>query len=220
MASLAAYNGAVLNGQFAEFDERAGAADDSASTAMYQYEDACVALAAPWDQPRAPAVTDGDALQAERHTEQARDAGPRDHGMVAGGSHVEADSPPLTPFRVSEVKDSAPAPALEQVRATAAAQPTLPVTPTGGYGPLGALGRGDGGREHQSSLHSATTDDQGGEAGAALSSEGVTWLPTAQRSDTPFLVSDVSWDAGTPAFDEPAVSDGLESLGVDKGLTL
>ena len=71
MASLAAYNGAILNGQFAEFDEPASAAGATASAAMYQYEDTCGALGEPWEQPLPPDVSNGAALQAERHDHAA-----------------------------------------------------------------------------------------------------------------------------------------------------
>ncbi len=246
MSSLAAYNGAVLNGQFAEFDERANAIDASASAAMYQYEDACAALAAPWEQPLAPEVTDGTALQAEQHAQAAATAAREQASGGRAGGGVEASVPvALAAFRASAVNSSDTAPALQQVRATAAAATSSSsgMGPMGGYGPLGALGRGSGnGREHQSAL-SESPFDEGGEAGASLSAEGVSWLPAAAQSEAPFVVSDVSWGASTSVFDELAVPDGLEAspyaeeperaleqvsnqwvappvLGVDKGLTL
>jgi hypothetical protein len=89
----------------------------------------------------------------------------------------------------------------------------------------------------------AAAFDDGGEAEAGLSDGGMSWLPAAQQSDAPFVVSDVSWGPNTSVFDELAVSDGLDALpyadepnraleevsnqwvsppviGVDKGLTL
>jgi hypothetical protein len=246
MSSLAAYNGAILNGQFAEFDEQATAVDASAAAVMYQYEDACSALAAPWDQPAAPEVTDGKALQAEQRA-QADATAERAHAAGGGGAGGSVASMPvvLAAFRASAVTSSDNAPGLAQVRATAATG-----TPSasgmgpmgGGYGPMGAFGRGGGqGREHQSSL-SGSFDD-GDEAGASISEGGMSWLPAAASSEAPFVVSDVSWGASTSVFDELAVPDGLDAspyaeeperaleqvsnqwvapavLGVDKGLTL
>ena len=112
----------------------------------------------------------------------------------------------------------------------------------GGYGPMGALGRSNNSREHQSSLHSTSFDGSDG-FGASPSEGSMTWLPAAAQSDAPFVVSDVSWGPNTSVFDELAVPDGLEALpyadepdraleqvsnqwvspaviGVDKGLTL
>lgn len=246
MSSLAAYNGAILNGQFAEFDEAASAADATASAAMYQYEDACSALGAPWEQSLPPDVTNGAALQAERHAQAAADAarGGGSAGRVGGGGGSIASVPVvLASFRASEVKASETPSALQQVRATAAASPASGVGPMGGgYGPMGALGRGNNGREYQSSL-SATSLDDGGDVGAGLSGSDASWLPAAQQSDAPFLVSDVSWGPNTSVFDELAAPSGLDALpyadeperaleqvsnqwvsppviGVDKGLTL
>ena len=51
MASLAAYNGAILNGNFAEIDEAARTQQANAAAVMRQYEDAVTALAQPWQQP-------------------------------------------------------------------------------------------------------------------------------------------------------------------------
>jgi len=244
MSSLAAYNGAVLDGQFAEFDERAGAVDASASVAMYQYEDACAGLAAPWEQPAAPEVTDNDALKAEQHAQAAATA-ERAHAAGGGGGASVASMPVvLAAFRANEVKSSVTAPGLAQVRATAATggPSGSGMGPMGGYGPMGALGRGSAnGREHQSSLSGSF--DEGGESGASISEGGMSWLPAAAQSEAPFVVSDVSWGASTSVFDELAVSDGLDSspyaeeperaleqvsnqwvappvLGVEKGLTL
>ncbi len=51
MASLTAYNGAILNGNFAEFDESARSDQANAAAVMRQYEDAVTALAQPWEHP-------------------------------------------------------------------------------------------------------------------------------------------------------------------------
>ena len=52
----------------------------------------------------------------------------------------------------------------------------------------------------------------GDEAGASLSENGASWLPAAQQSDAPFLVSDVSWGPNTSVFDELTAPDGPEAL--------
>jgi hypothetical protein len=245
MSSLAAYNGAILNGQFAEFDEAVSATDATASAAMYQYEDACSSLAAPWEQPLPPDVSNGVALQAERHAQEVDDAARGGGvGRVGGGGGAIAAVPvALASFRASEVKSSDTAKGLQQVRATAATSPVPGMGAMGGgYGPMGAFGRGDNSREYQSSLPAASFDD-GGETEAGLSDGGMSWLPAAAQSDAPFVVSDVSWGPSTSVFDELAVPDGREALpyadepdralehvsnqwvsppviGVDKGLTL
>jgi len=244
MSSLAAYNGAILNGQFSEFDEAVSATDATASAAMYQYEDACSSLAAPWEQALPPDVSNGTALQAERHAREADDAARGGGvGRVGAGGSIAAVPVALASFRASEVKSSETAKSVQQVRATAVTSPVSGMGPMGGgYGPMGALGRGDNSREYQSTLPAAAFDG-GGEAEAGLSDGGMSWLPAAQQSDAPFVVSDVSWGPNTSVFDELAVPDGLEALpyadepdraleqvsnqwvspaviGVDKGLTL
>ena len=243
MSSLAAYNGAILDGQFAEFDDTAAAADASASAAMYQYEDACAALATPWEQPLPPDVTDDAALQAERHS-QAADEAARGGGSIGGGRAAVASVPVvLASFRASGVKSSDTAPALQQVRATAASGPVSEVGPMGGgYGPMGALGRSNNSREHQSSLHSTSFDGSDG-FGASPSEGSITWLPAAAQSDAPFSVGNVSWGPNSSVFDELVVPDGPEAptfadepdraleqvsdrwvappvIGVDKGLSI
>ena len=66
MASLAAYNGAVLTGSFAEFDQAATADQANAAAVMTQYEEAVSHLAQPWEQPPPPQVSKGNALAAEQ----------------------------------------------------------------------------------------------------------------------------------------------------------
>jgi ESX secretion-associated protein EspG len=162
-----------------------------------------------------PDVSNGAALQAERHAHAAADAAARGGRRVGGvGCTGSVGTMPvvLASFRPSGVKSTDGAKALQQVRATAAASPVSGVGPMGGgYGPMGALGRGDNSREYQSPLPAASLDD-GGEAGASLSENGVPWLPAAQQSDAPFLVSEVSWGPNTSVFDELAVPDGLQAL--------
>ena len=213
MASLAAYNGAILNGQFAEFDEATSAAGATASAAMYQYEDACAALAEPWEQPLPPDVSNGAALQAERHAQAVGDAARGGDSVGRGGGGSLASVPVvLASFRPNGVKSSDGVHALQQVRATGAAAPVSGMGPMGaGYGPMGALGRGDNSREYQSSLQATSLDD-GNDVGASLSDNGASWLPTTQQSDAPFLVSDVSWGPNTSVFDELAAPDGPEAL--------
>jgi hypothetical protein len=214
MASLSAYNGAILNGQFAEFDEAASAAGATASAAMYQYEDACAALGAPWEQPFPPEVSNGAALQAERHEQAVGDAAREGDsvGHVGGGNSLASMPVVLASFRPNAVKSTETAHGLQQVRATGATSPVSGMGPMGGgYGPMGALGRGDNSREYQSSMQAPSLGD-GDEAGASLSENGASWLPAAQQSDAPFLVSDVSWGPNTSVFDELTAPDGPEAL--------
>ncbi len=104
MASLAAYNGAVLNGQFAEFDEAVTTHQASASAVMYQYEEACDPVAEPWDQPLPPAICGGGALKAEQ---DAKAADERDSGWSSeGGGGAGLAPPPLAPFRAAEVRST------------------------------------------------------------------------------------------------------------------
>jgi hypothetical protein len=240
MSSLAAYNGAILTGQFAEFDEAATADQANASAVMYQYEEACSALAAPWDQPVPPDVIKGAALQPE-HNADTNDA--EGTGVTRGGAgSVGMAPPPLAPFQADEVKSSRESKALPQ--SASGGGPAGTGAPMGsGYGPMGAMGRaGTMGREHQSSLVTATLDG-GGEPGANISPAGGAWLPAAQPSDAPFVVSDVSWGPSTSVFDDLGVADEPDTapfadepartleqvsdrwvappvIGADKGLTL
>ena len=73
MDSLAAYNGAILNGRFAELDEAATGKQAAAAAIMYQYEESCSPIAAPWDQPLPPDVCNGAALESERHAKDVGD---------------------------------------------------------------------------------------------------------------------------------------------------
>jgi hypothetical protein len=241
MESLAAYNGAVLNGRFAELDESAAADQASASAVMYQYEDACSAIAAPWDQPVPPDVSNGSALSAERGQALAHGGeGTGARGGTKGGGAGMAPAP-LTAFRADEIKSTGDPKALQQNRSGGGATPVGGMG--GGYGPMAGLGRGSSdSREHESSF-SAGTLDGGGEPGASASADGGAWLPAAQQSDAPFTVSHVSWGPDTSVFDELVVPDAPEAspyvdgpqptldqvsrqwvsppvIGVDKGLTI
>src|ERR1700742_2444644 len=104
MASLAAYNGAVMTGQFAEFDEVVGAHRSAASAVMYQYEEACGGVGEPWPQPAVPDAVKGAALTAERDAKAAEDKAKGAAAANGGGAGVMAT--PLAAFRAAEVKSS------------------------------------------------------------------------------------------------------------------
>ena len=238
MASLAAYDGAVLLGRFAELDESSAADQGSASAVMYQYEDACSALAAPWDQPLSPEVADGTAADSTPHNGGADEG---TEGSGTGATMAAPVPPPLAPFRVATVKRDGDG------RPLVKAASSFPGSgggagPSGGYGPLAAMGRGSGGRDHESSLETQTLDG-GGEASTGLSGANAVWLPATQQSDAPFTISSVSWNPGSAVFDGLAVPDAPEQpmyadepgrtleqvsqrwvsppvIGVDKGLSL
>ena len=242
MTSLSAYNGAILTGQFAEFDETVTAHQVTASTVMYQYEQACDAVAAPWEQPLPPHTSNGAALKAERDAQVAED---RTGGAAVGnGGGGAAMAPmPLAPFRAAEVRSTSDSKASHTVESAGVASGGggAGVGPAG-YGPLAALGRGSASsRDHHSSL--ADTLDGSGEQGAGLSETAPSWLPASQHSEAPFMVSEVSWGPNSSAFDElaapaepepPQYADApqptLEQvsnrwvappvIGLDKGLTL
>lgn len=235
MASLAAYNGAILNGRFAEFDEAATADQANASAVMYQYEEACTALATPWEQPMPPDVTKGDALKAEQDA-KAGSGG----GGGGGGGGAGAAPAPLAPFRANGAKSSSDPKQLQKVGGAGGGGG---MGMGGGYGPMAGMGaRGDNSREHESVVPAASLDG-GGEPAAGLSDSGGSWLPAAAQSDAPFQVSNVSWGPSTAVFDELVVPDAPETpgyaeepeptlqqvsdrwvappvIGVDKGLTL
>ncbi|WP_445161765.1 PPE domain-containing protein [Mycobacterium sp. Dal123C01] len=236
MASLAAYNGAILNGQFAEFDQAVAAHQASASAVMYQYEQACGPVAEPWEQPLPPAVCGGGALKAEQ---DAKAADERIGAGAKGGGGTRLAPPALAPFRAAEVRSTSAAKESHKIGSRAAASSSAPMGT--GYGPMAGMGRGTGTREHQSPL--AATLDGGGEPGAGLSEADASWLPAAQQSEAPFLVSSVSWGPNSSLLDElagpvepegPQYADAPEStleqvsnrwvttpvIGVDKGLTL
>jgi hypothetical protein len=238
MASLAAYNGAMLNGQFAEFDQAAATHQANASAVMYQYEEACGAVAEPWEQPLPPVVCGGAALKAEQDAKSADQHADAAAGAKGGGG-ASLPPAPLAQFRASEVRSTSAENGPHKIDSGTGAARSGPVGT--GYGPMAGLGRGGATREHQSSL--AATLDGGGEAGAGLSQADPSWLPAAQQSDAPFTVSNVSWGPNTSLFDElsapaepeaPQYADApqptLEQvsnrwvtppvIGVDKGLTL
>ncbi|WP_396911916.1 PPE domain-containing protein [Mycolicibacterium sp.] len=202
MASLAAYNGAVLTGTFAEFDAAATADQANAAAVMQQYEEATAPLAQPWDQPPPPQVSKGNALAAEQGGEGASGAvGP------ASGSASAVPPPPLAPMFAPGIKSSADPKALQKTGFTGAGG----ASGAGGmggapYAPMAAMGRTDQHRDYES-VQPAATLDGAGEPGAGVSDAGGSWLPAAQQNDAPFLVSNVSWGPDTAVFDELAAPE-------------
>jgi hypothetical protein len=213
MASLAAYNGAVLNGRFAELDDAVTTAQADASAVMYRYEQACENLAAPWGQPLPPDVCAGAALTAQRNAAPAADGARGGAGHVGGGG-AAAVPPPLTPLRVLSVGNSGEASALKTVGSagtTSAGTTSSGMGSMGsGYGPMAALGRGDQHREHESGVPGGSLDGIG-EVGAGVSDAAPSWLPVVQQNDAPFVVSEVSWGPDTSLFDQIAVPEGPEA---------
>ncbi|WP_135459185.1 PPE domain-containing protein [Mycobacterium sp. DL99] len=201
MASLAAYNGAVLTGMFAEFDAAATADAANAAAVMQQYEEAAAPLAQPWDQPLPPQVSKGNALKAEQGTDGAPGGG----GGASGGV-AAVPPPPLAPMFAPGVKSSADPKALQKTGFTGAGGSSG--TGMGGapYAPMGAMGRNDQSRDYES-VQPAATLDGAGEPGAGVSDAGQSWLPTAQQNDAPFTVSNVSWGPDTAVFDELAAPE-------------
>lgn len=205
MTSLAAYNGAVLTGQFAELDDAVRGGQDAASAVMYQYEESCSSVAEPWTQPAPPRIGNSTALEAERRADAAQ--APRQEARSGGGSAIPAPPPrPLVPLRTVQPKSRTPSGELRTVAMSASGSPGGALG--GGYGPVAGagLGRGDGSREHQSAA-SSTALDGCGQPGAALSGATPSWVPDAQHSDAPFIVSDVSWGPGGSALDDFALVD-------------
>jgi hypothetical protein len=125
MASLAAYNGAILNGRFEELDEALSTQQVTASAVMYQYEETCAALATPWDQPLPPDACGGAALESARGVRDAGDdSGAEGSGAVASAAGAPA---PLTAFQAKVVKTTASPPGC--IRAVRAATRRLPLDP-------------------------------------------------------------------------------------------
>jgi PPE family len=204
MASLAAYNGALLTGTFAEFDEAATADQANAAAVMTQYEEAVAHLAQPWEQPPPPQVSKGNALKAEQNGQGETAGGGGTAGGGAGGG--AAPAMPLAPALAQGVKSSAePTPLQKTGFASAGGSGT---TGMGGapYAPLGAMGRGDQNRDYDS-IQPAAALDGAGEPGAGVSDSGMAWLPSAEQNDAPFMVSSVSWGADTAVFDELATPE-------------
>jgi hypothetical protein len=210
MASLAAYNGAVLTGNFAEFDEAATADQANAAAVMTQYEDAVSQLAQPWEQPLPPEVSKGNARNGEQNAGGESGGGGSAGGAAAGGG---APAIPLTPMTATEVKSTAD-PKSMQKTGFASAGGSGAASGMGGtpYGPMGAMGRGDH-RSGYESTQPAETLEGAGEQAAGLSDSGQPWLPAAEQNDSPFMVTNVSWGPDTAVFDELAVPDQPEPEG-------
>jgi PPE-repeat protein len=209
MASLAAYNGAILNGSFAELDEAATASQADAAAVMNRYEDAVADLAQPWEQPLPPQVTKGDALKAEKDAKSG--GGGKGGGKGGGGGAAPRQ---LTPMAANAIKTSDEAKALKKTGYSNGLNGSNSGMGRGGYGPMGAMGRGNSQEREHESIRPAATLEGGGEPGAGLSDAGHSWLPAAQQNDSPFTVSNVSWGPNTAIFDdlaapEPAAPDGF-----------
>jgi hypothetical protein len=197
MSSLAAYNGAVLTGTFAEFDAAAASEQASAAAVMEQYESAAESLATPWEEPLPPDVTNGEALKAEKAAKEAARSG----GGRGGGGGAGAAPRQLSPWVGQPVKSSGESKAIKPVSFTSASGGTSGMG-GGGYGPMGGMGaRGNNENREHESVSPAAPLAGGGEASASESGPD-TWLPATQQNDAPFTVSNVSWGANTAIFDE------------------
>jgi hypothetical protein len=203
MASLAAYNGAILNGSFAELDEAATAEQADAAAVMNRYEDAVSDLAQPWEQPLPPQITNGDALKAEKDAKSG--GGGKGHGGGGGGGGAARQ---LTPMAAAPIKASDEPKALKKTGFSNGLNGSNGGgMGRGGYGPMGAMGRGGSqDREHES-IRPAATLEGGGEPGAGLSDAGQSWLPATQQNDSPFTVANVSWGPNTAIFDDLAAPE-------------
>lgn len=204
MASLAAYNGAILQGRFAEFEEAVTAEQADAAAVMIRYEDAVAEFAEPWEQPLPPQVVNGDALKAEKEGKSGGKKGGGGHGGGPGRTPRQ-----LSPMVAPVVKSSEEPRDLKKVSFTNS-------TGSGGggggmgrgaYGPMGAMGRGNNSEREHESIRPASVLDGGGEPGAGISDGDQSWLPATQQSDAPFTVSNVSWGPNTAIFDELAAPE-------------
>lgn len=213
MASLAAYNGAILNGRFAEFDEAADVDLGNAALVMQTYEDSCTELAQPWNQPPPPDVSNGSARAAELEVRPAEDGG-TGYGAAGGSSGAAVPPALLGAFRVTETKstDRSRDSTTMAVGAASAGAGTG-MGGMGGYGPMAAgVNRGDNSREHEPDLVSDALPG-GGEQAAGLADGGTNWLPATATSDAPILVSKVSWGPTSSAVDGLVVPPEPETPG-------
>jgi hypothetical protein len=205
MASLNAYNGAILNGSFAHFDEAATASQADAAAVMTRYEDAAAEMATPWDQPLPPQVANGNALKAEK------DGKSKGGSKGAGGGGGAPRQ--LNPMTANMVKASSDAKDVKQTKYSSGAGGSNGGMGRGaGYGPMGGHGRSNSDREHES-IRPASSLEGGGEPGAGVSDAGQSWLPAAQQNDSPFTVSNVSWGPNTAIFDELAAPEPAPAEG-------
>jgi PPE family len=209
MASLAAYNGAVLTGNFAEFDEAATADQANAAAVMTQYEEAVAQMAQPWEQALPPEISNGNALKAEQGAGSEGGGGGSAGGSGVGG----APAMPLAPMTTTGVKSSADPGSLQKT-GFGSAGGSGTGTGMGGapYAPMTGMARGDHHRDYESTQAAATLEGAG-EPGAGLSDSGQPWLPAAEQNHSPFMVSSVSWGPDTAVFDELAVPEGPQPDG-------
>ncbi|OBC15478.1 hypothetical protein A5784_28455 [Mycobacterium sp. 852013-50091_SCH5140682] len=186
MASLAAYNGAVLSGQFAEFDAAATSTQADAAAVMHQYEDTTAALATAWDEPSPPSVVHGGHPGADPKADDGSSGpGASTHGGAAGSAPVTPVMPlsPRTPRDIVGSKEVQPSPRVSAVSAASASG--YAGAP---YAPMAGMGRGyDSGRDYESQRPPEALEG-GGEASAGLSATPPSWLPTAQVNDEPILL--------------------------------
>ncbi len=195
MASLAAYNGAILNGHFAEFDEAARADQADAAAVMRRYEDAVTDLAQPWEHPL-PEQAPGGATAAGEHPAAAG------HGGAAsgGGAATGAAPMPLAAWSAPTIQSNASPKAVHRTTfGTSSAG--MGGVGAGGYAPLAGAGRSGDSRDYESTRPAGVLEG-GGEHGAGLSDPGQSWQPAAQQAD--FTVTNVSWGPSSAVFDELA----------------
>lgn len=200
MAALSAYNGAILQGSFAEFDEAASAQQADAAAVMNRYEDAVAELAEPWEQPLPPQVTNSAALKSEK---DGKSGGGGSHGGGGGGGGAPRQ---LSPMFANPIRPSDQAKQLKKTSFAGDASGGSGMGRGGGYAPMAGNRRDEGTRAYESFRESETLEG-GGEPGASLSDGGQSWLPAAQQSDAPFMVSNVSWGPNTAIFDDLATPD-------------
>lgn len=200
MASLSAYNGAVLQGSFAEFEEAASAQQADAAAVMSRYEDAVGELAQPWEQPVPPQIVNGAALKAEKDGK----SGGGSHGGGGGGGAAPRQ---LSPMLATPVKGSQDAKELKKTSFSSNGSGGGGMgRGAGGYAPMAGHRREGGGQSYES-FREAEPLEGAGEPGAGLSDGGQSWLPAAAQSDAPFAVSHVSWGPTTAIFDDLAVPE-------------
>ena len=138
MASLAAYNGAVLTGNFAEFDEAATADQANASAVMTQYEETVAHLAQPWEQPPPPDVSNGNALNAEQNSQGAA-AGGGGSGAGSAGGHA-APAMPLAPMPAQGLQSTAEPKSLTKTGLASTGGSGAVGMGGAPYAPMGAMG--------------------------------------------------------------------------------
>jgi len=205
MASLAAYNGAILNGNFAEFDEAARSNQANAAAVMRQYEDAVTALAQPWEHPLPDEMSRGHPPTGDQAAADADKGGAPGGG--AGG--IGAAPMPLAAWAAPDVTSNTGSKPLQRV-AFGAGQNAAGAMGAGGYAPMAPYGRGGDSREYEST-RPAEALAGGGEPAAGVSDSGQSWQPAAHQAE--FTVSSVSWGPNSALFDELAVPDEPEPEG-------